>query len=244
MGKNMSLMKNEIVVLLLAVLAILLVAVAIFQPWWSARTSPELQIMSNFTLTIDASLFQTLSAVKTDANTTSTLTFAITNDTAYQDPIFQTITANRTDGNLTSLFTFSISNMTSYQHQTEQIAVLTNTTLPLTVAGLVLAIITMLLILVVTRTKMALERYTYVVGVLAAIVLLITPLHLALNVASFWGSLNIPDSNPVWKNEVLAVWGPSIGWFLTLAAALLIIVCLLPVRMRYSDRKRGIQSLK
>jgi len=244
MGKSMSITKNEIVIPLLAALAVLLAAAAIFQPWWSARTSPELQMMTNSTMTIDAGLFQTLNAARTDANETNTLAFAITNTTAYQSPIFQTITANRTDGNLTSTFTFNIGNLTSYQQQTKQIADTTNLTLPLTVVGLVLVIVTMLLILVVTRTKMALERYTYAVGVLAAIVLLIAPLQLALNVTDFWGSLNVPDSSPVWKDEVLATWGPSIGWYLTLAAALLIIVCLLPIRTMYSDRKRLTQSLK
>jgi hypothetical protein len=48
----------------------------------------------------------------------------------------------------------------------------------------------------------------------------------------------------VWNGETLATWGPSTGWFLTLAAALITIVCLLPVRTMYSDRRRGIQSLK
>jgi hypothetical protein len=242
MGKSMSIAKNEIIVPLLAVLAVLLAAAGIFQPWWSVRTSPELQMMTNSTMTIDAGLLQTLNVARTDANETSTLAFAITNATAYQDPIFQPITADREDGNLTSTFTFNIGNLADYQGQTKQIADITNLTLPLVEAGLALAIVTMFLIVVATRTKMALERYTYGLGVLAAILLLVTPLQFASGVGNFSGSLSIPNSSLVWKGETLAMWGPSMGWYLTLAASLVIIVCLLPIRTVYSDRKLRAKS--
>jgi hypothetical protein len=244
MRRTMSIKISDLVVPMLAILAVLLVALAIFQPWWSVRTSPELQAMSNSSLSIDAGLFQTLNVARTDVNSTNTTAFTISNTTAYQGPIFQMITASRTDGNLTTAFTFSINNMTSYQQQTQQIADTTNQTLPLMAAGLVLTIVSMLLLLVVTRTKMALERYTYFVGILTTIILLIAPLELAFNVTSFSGSLAITDKTSPWKGEAVVTWGPSIGWYLALAAALIIIVCLLPVRTMYSDRKRGTQSLK
>lgn len=242
------------IVPLMAIFAIILASVAIIQPWWSVRTSPELQLMGGSTTTIDANLFKTLNVVRTDGNETDTLSIAITNTAEYQSPalvpiypfsyMFRTVTANRIDGNQTSTFTFSIANLTSFEQQTKQIADTTNWTLPLALAGLILAIVTMLLILVVTTTKMKLERYTYLVGVLAAAILLIAPLQLALTVTNFSGSLAIADRTSVWNGVVLATWGPSIGWYLTIAAALIIAVCLLPVRTMYSDRRRGIQSFK
>jgi hypothetical protein len=245
MRKNMSIMRSEIVVPLLAIFAVLLVAIAIFQPWWSMNTSPELQMMTNSTMSINADLFRTLNVARTDGMnaTTSTSAFGITNTTAYQDPIFLAVTANRKDGNLTTTFTFSIGNVTIYQ-QTEQIADATNLTLAMVVTGLVLAIVMMLLTLMITIRKMPLERYTYLVGVLAAIILLVAPLQMALNVTGFSGSLALDSKTSVWNGETLATWGPSTGWFLTLAAALITIVCLFPVRIMYSDRRRGIQSLK
>jgi hypothetical protein len=246
MRKTMSIMRSDLIVPLLAILAVLLAAIAIIQPWWSVRTSPELQLMTNSTMNIDAGLFQTLTATRTDANagTTNTTAFAITNNTAYQDPIFRTITASRTDGNITTTFTFNINNVTSYQQQTQQIHDTTKQTLPLMAAGLVLTIVTMLLTILITRTDMALERYTYVAGVLAVIILLIAPLELAYNVTSFTGSLAITAKTSVWNGEAIAMWGPSIGWYLAIAAALITSVCLLPVRTMYTDRKRRTQSYK
>jgi len=250
----MLIMRSDVIVPILAIFAVILASVAIIQPWWSVRTSPELQLMSNSTTTIDANLFKTLNVERTDGNETDTLSIAITNTTEYQDPasvpiypfsyMFRTVTASRTDGSLTNEFKFSIGNLTSFAQQTKQIAETTNQTLPLALAGLVLTIVTMLLILVITRTKMKLERYTYMVGVLAAAILLIAPLQLAFGVTSFSGSFAIADRTSAWNGEVLAAWGPSIGWYLTIAAALVIAVCLLPVRTMYSDRRRGIQSLK
>lgn len=245
MEKTKSIIRADIVVPLLAVLAVLLAAGAILQPWWSMRTSPELQMMTNSTMSIDAGLFKRLNAARTDPNgTTSMLSFAITNDTAYQSPIFETITVNRTDEGLRSSFTFNISDLRDYQQQTKDLANTTGLTLILAGTGLVLAIVTMLLIIVVTRTKMTLERYTYAVGVLAVIFLLIAPLQLATGVTNFWGSLSIPASSQIWGGEALATWGPALGWYFMFAAALLVIVCLLPIRSMYSERMRGIQSLK
>jgi hypothetical protein len=244
MRRTISIKKSDLIVPTLAILAVLLVALAIFQPWWSVRTSPELQAMSNSSLSIDVGLFQKLNVARTDLDSTNATAFKISNTTAYQDPIFQTITASRTDGNQTTAFTFSISNITSYKQQTQQIADTTKQTLPLMAAGLVLTIGSMLLLLVITRTKMALERYTYLVGILATIILLIAPLELAFNVTKFSGSFVITDHASAWNGEAVVTWGPSIGWYLALAAALIIIVCLLPVRMTYSDRKRLTQSFK
>lgn len=242
MRKTISSIRKEIIVPSLAILAVLLAALAVFQPWWSVRTSPELQMATSSTITIDADLFKILNVMRTDSNVTTTTTFAMTNSTAYQDPIFGTITGNRTDGNVTSTFTFSIG--TGFQQQAEQMADATNLTLPLVVAGLVLTMATMILILLVTRTKMALERYTYAVGVLAAIVLLIAPLQLASSVSGFWGSPTMTSADSVWQGQTVAIWGAAVGWYLALGAALMVIVCLLPMRIMYSDRKRGIQSLK
>jgi len=241
----MSIMRSEIVVPLLAIFAVLLVAIAIFQPWWSMNTSPELQMMTNSTMNINADLFRTLNVARTDGTnaTTSTSAFDITNTTAYQDPIFLAVTANRKDGNLTTMFTFSIGNVTISQ-QTKQIADATNLTLAMVVTGLVLTIVMMLLILMITIRKMPLERYTYLIGILAAIILLIAPLQMSFNVTGFSGSYALKSKTSVWNGETLATWGPSTGWFLTLAAALITIVCLFPVRIMYSDRRRGIQSLK
>jgi len=241
----MSIMRSEIVVPLLAIFAVLLVAIAIFQPWWSMNTSPELQMMTNSTMSINADLFRTLNVARTDGTnaTTSTSAFGITNTTAYQDPIFLAVTANRKDGNLTTTFTFSIGNVTISQ-QTKQIADATNLTLAMVVTGLVLAIVMMLLTLMITIRKMPLERYTYLIGILAAIILLVAPLQMSFNVTGFSGSLALNSKTSVWNGEPLATWGPSTGWFLTLAAAFIAIVCLLPVRTMYSDRRRGIQSLK
>jgi hypothetical protein len=244
MRKTMSIIRSDLVVPLLAILAVLLAAIAIIQPWWSVRTSPELQLMTNSTLNIDAGLFQTLTATSTDtgAGTTNTTMFAITNKTAYQDPIFRTIMVDRIDGNITTTFTFNVSNMTSYQQQTQQIHDTTKQTLPLMVIGLVLTIVTMLLTVLITRTGMALEKYTYLAGVLAVMILLIAPLELAYSVASFSGSLAITDRASVWNRETVAMWGPSTGWYLAIAAALIIIVYLLPVRVMYSDRKLRTQT--
>jgi hypothetical protein len=246
MRKNMSIMRSDLVVPLLAILVVLLAAIAIFEPWWSMNTSPELQLMTNSTMSINAGLLRTLNVARTDAMgaNTSTLTFAITNTTAYQDPIFQAITANRTDGNLTTTFTFSIGNVTISQ-QAKQIADDTNLTLAMVVTGLILAVVMMLLIIMITIRKMPLERYTYWIGILAAIILLVAPLQMSFNVGGFSGALALTGrAFSVWNGETLATWGPSTGWFLTLAAALMAIVCLLPVRRMYSDRRRGIQSLK
>ena len=246
--------RREIVVPLLALLAVILVALAIFQPWWSVRTSPELQLLSNSTMTVDANLFKTLNVLRTDGAETDTLAISIINTTAYQSPVsvkafpfsyvFRTVKTNRTDNASLTSFAFSFNNMTSFEDQTKQIAGLSFQTMLLTLVGLALAIVTLLMIVVVTRTNIAIERYTYLVGVLATIFLLIAPLGLTFNVTSFSGSLAIAAPKSVWDGETLVTWGPSIGWFLSIAAALIIAACLLPIRTIYSDRRRGIQSFK
>jgi hypothetical protein len=248
MRKNMSIMRSEIVVPLLAIFAILLAAIAIFQPWWSMNTSPELQMIANYTMSLNAGLFRTLHVATTNITdgTTSALAFGLTNTTAYQDPIFQTITASRTDGNLTTTVTFNIVNVAASQVP-KQIANATNLTLAMLATGLVLTIVMMLLILMITVRKMPLERYAYLIGIVATIILLVAPLQMSLNITGFSGSSVLNDKTSVWNGETLAAWGPSTGWFLALAAALMTIVCLLPIRMIYADRRRGIvrlQSLK
>jgi heme/copper-type cytochrome/quinol oxidase subunit 4 len=242
MQKTKSSIRNEIIVPSLAILAVLLALLGVFQPWWAVRTSPELQMVANSTMTVDADLFKVLNVVRTDANVTTTATFAMTNSTAYQDPIFRTITGNRTDAGVTSTFTFGLG--TGFQQQAKQMANAMNLTLPLALVGLVLAVATTILIFLVIRKKMALERYTYAVGVLAAIVLLIAPLQLATGVNGFWASTSITSYNSVWQGQTVSISGAAVGWYLMLGAALMIIVCLLPVRIIYSDKKRGIQSLK
>lgn len=254
MKKNVSKTRKEILVPLLATLAVILVVVAIFQPWWSVRTSPEMQLLSNSTMTVDMNLFKTLNVVRTDGTNTDTLAINIINTTAYQSPVsvkaypfsyvFRTITTNRTDNASLTSFAFSFNNLTSFQDQTRQIFGMTYQTMLLMLVGLALAIATVLMTTAVTRTDMAIERYTYLVGVLAVILLLIAPLGLAFSVTSFSGSLQIAAPKSVWDGETLLTWGPSVGWFLSIAAALITAVCLLPIRTIYSDRKRGIQSLK
>jgi hypothetical protein len=256
MEKTMSIIRSDLVIPLLALLGVILVAVAIMQPWWSFRTSPELQLLSNSnsTMTIDANLFKTLNVARTDGTQTDTLAISIVDTSAYRSPasvpvypfsfVFRNVTASRTDGNYTSAFTFSLSNTTDFEQQTRQISETSSMALPLIVAGLMLSIVTLLLISVVTRTKMALERYAYLVGVLSTIVLLIAPLQLTFYTTSFSGSFAIKDKYSIWKGDILATWGPSIGWYLTIAAALIMVVCLLSLRTMCSDRRRGIQSLK
>jgi ABC-type dipeptide/oligopeptide/nickel transport system permease component len=243
MRRKIAIIKSTTVVPLLVILAVLLVLIAIFQPWWSMNTSPELQMMTNTMITANVGLFRTVNVARTDTNATNTLTFDITNTTAYQDPIFQAVTAKRTDGNFTTTFTFGISNTTTSE-VAKDVADQTNQTFILVITGLVLAIAMMILILMITMRNMPLEKYTYAIGVLATVVLLIAPVLLALNVPYFFGSTTLTYISSTWNGRTLATWGPSTGWYLSIAAALIIIVCLLPVRTMYSDRRRGMQSLK
>jgi hypothetical protein len=245
--KKTSIIRSDIVVPLLAIFAVLLVAIAFSQPWWSMNTSPEWQMMASSTTSVNVGLYGTVNVVRTDVNesnsTTSTLTFGATNTSAYEDPIFNMITVSRQDGSLTTTFTFGVGNLTISQ-VAKGIAGQANLTLTLAVTGLVLAIATMLLTLMITIRKMPLEKYTYVIGVLATIMLLVAPILLSLSVAGFSGSSTLAYRGSVWNGETLATWGPSTGWFLAVAAALITMVCLLPIRTMYSDRRRGIQSLK
>jgi hypothetical protein len=245
MRRNMNILRSENLVPLLCLFAILLVAIAIFQPWWSLNTSPELQALSNSTMSINAGLFRTLNVATTNVTdgTANSTSFALTNATAYNNPIFQTFTANRTDGNLTTTFIFTIGNLTVPQ-QAKQIANATNLTLAMVVTGLALAIVMMLLTIMVTVRKMPLERYTYLVGILAAVFLLLAPLQMYVNTTGLSGSLVLNMRHSIWDGETLAAWGPSTGFFLTLAAALVTIVCLLPIRTIYADRRRGIVRAK
>ena len=242
---NLGSIKKQPVALLLALLAVLLVVIAIFQPWWSMNTSPELQMLTNSTMNINAGLFRTLNVGTTNitAGTTNATSFGITNTTAYQGLIFQPFNANRTDANATNTFmttfTFSVANLTIAQ-QAKQIADDTNLTLAMVITGLVLTVVMTLLIYLTTVQKMPLERYAYLVGVLAAVLLLLAPLQMTNNVSNFAGSLALSMRGSVWDGETLATWGPSTGWFLTLAAALLDIVCLLPIRRIYAERRRGL----
>jgi hypothetical protein len=245
--KKKSVIRSDIVFPLLAIFAVLLAGIAFSQPWWSMNTSPEWQMMSSSTMTVNVGLYRTVSVVRTDPNgtasATSTFTFDATNTSAYKDPIFNMITVSRQDGNKTTAFTFGVSNMTIAQ-VAKGIADQANLTLALAATGMVLAIATALLILMITIRGMALEKYTYLAGVLATIMLLVAPLLLSMNVAGFSGSWTLAYRGSVWNGETLATWGPSTGWFLAAVAALITMVCLLPVRTMYSDRKRGIQSLK
>jgi hypothetical protein len=242
MTKSIATIRSEGIVFLLALFAVLLVLIAIFQPWWSLNTSPELQMFTNSTMNINAGLFRTLSVATTNATdgTTNATSFSITNTTAYNDPIFQTFNANRTDGSVTTTFTFSAGNLTIAQ-LAKQIANDTNLTLIMLVTGLVLAIVMTLLTVMVTMRNMPLERLAYLVGVLAAVFLLLAPLQMYNNVAGFSGSFALNMKHSIWNGETLATWGPSTGWFLTLAAGLVDIVCLLPIRRAYSERRRGLK---
>jgi hypothetical protein len=243
MRKKIAIVRSNIVVPLLTIFAILLVIIAIFQPWWSMNTSPELQLMTETTIAANVGLFRTLNVARTDSNATNTLTFEATNTTAYQDPIFQMVTARRTDSNMTTTFTFGIRNMTISQ-VAENIADQTNLTLALVTTGLGLSIAMMILILAITMRNMPFERYTYAIGVLATIILLVAPVLFALNVPDFSGSTTLTYAGSPWNGETLATWGPSTGWYLSIAAALIILVCLMPIRTMYSDRRRLMQSLK
>lgn len=248
-------MNKDMLVPLLEILAVILVAVAITQPWWSVRTTPELQLLSpsGSSITVDENLFKTLNVVRTNPNGTDALAITIVNATEYRNPVlvnaypfsymFQDITAERIDGTETS-FTFNLGNMTSFETQTKQIIRMTDQTLLLLLAGLVLATVTTLLTIAVTRMNMAVEIWAILAGALAAIILLIGPLMLYSNVNSFSGSLQVTIRNSVWRGDPIVTWGPSIGWYLPIAAALLILVCLYPINMIRADRKRGIQSLK
>jgi len=241
MRKNMENLTRKPIPLLVALLAVLLVGIAIFEPWWSTNTSPELQMLSNSTLSINAGLFRTLNVATTNATdgTANAASFGITNTTAYLDPIFQPFNADRLDGNLTTTFTFSVANLTVAQ-QANQIANDTNLTLALVTTGLVLAIMMAFLTIIVNTRKMPVERYAYLIGVLAVAILLLAPLQMYNNVAGFAGSLTLGIKESPWYGQTLATWGPSTGWFLALAAALVEIVCLLPIRKAYAERRRGI----
>jgi hypothetical protein len=95
--KKRNLSKTEAVVSALVALAVLLAITGVFQPWFTVRTSPEFQLITNSSMSIEVNLFQTVTVTRTDGNVTDTLAFALSNDTAYGSGMFKTMTGMRTD---------------------------------------------------------------------------------------------------------------------------------------------------
>jgi hypothetical protein len=130
--KKRNFAKTEMLVPIIVALAVLLVITGIIQPWFSVRTSPELQLITNSTISIDVNLFQTVTATRTDGNVTNTLTFTLSNDTAYNSNVFETITGTRTDAstitssevnvtdNLNTTVAFTVTDIGAYRGQITQ----------------------------------------------------------------------------------------------------------------------------
>jgi hypothetical protein len=286
-------LKAETLVPALIALGVLLVITGVFQPWFSVRTSPELQLMTNSTMSMDVSLFQTVTVTRTDGNLTNGVTFALGNDTAYSSDIFQTMSGTRTDVNATkrspdvnvtdtvdTTVELNVTHIGAYQGKItqtdtkvteaanptgtfttdthfnseveasmDQRSEMTSTFViaaSLTVAGLALSVLALGLALISGKTRMVAERFSYVLGVLGALLLLMAPLLMALGVTNFWGSLSIASGAFLWEKEAIVTWGPSIGWYLTFAASLTLFACSLLIRTAYLDKKRilAVQSLK
>jgi hypothetical protein len=236
MTKKLSFERKQLILLGLMVLGALFIIAAIFSPWWSLRTSTEAETITNSAMTVDFNLFQSLTA---------------------------TCNSNMTDANSTTTITSPIANITAGQTQGDQITSVYSVTLSLTAVGLTLSIVTLLLTIIPRKTT---QKYTYIVGVVAAIVLLIAPLYLATTldmskastispipvlpewisltpseITTFWGSKQIPTSAayPTWaQGQRYWIWGPSTGWYLTYAASFLIGACSLIMRTMYLHGKR------
>jgi len=240
----------------------------LFQTVIVTRTDGNVTNALTFTLSNDTAyasdIFQAMTGTRTDTNAArrsadvnvtetvdTTITFNVTDIGAYRGQVSQTDQNETRVVNSTGTFTTITTkvfngNVTASMKQKSEITTILGTTTALTVAGLVFSILAPALVLISGKTKRILERYAYVFGILGALLLLVGPMLTAANVTNFWGSLQLSPGAFLWKNEAIMTWGPSIGWYLTLAAALMLLPCSLFIRTAYLDKKRVLatQSLK
>jgi hypothetical protein len=198
---------------------------------------------------------------------TSNEAYVITNSTIIADfNLFNAITVTQTDKNSTITMMFTIANITNNQATVNRVTSTFGVTLILIVAGLALSIVAMGLTIVSVR-KSAFEKYQNIIGLLAALLLIIAPLYLAANlnlsdsvisnispmptpslwvnltsseITNFWGSKQIPKSGlyPFWaQGQRFWIWGPSMGWYLAYSGSLLLVIDFLTLRTKRLDKK-------
>jgi hypothetical protein len=229
--------RNEMILSGILLLGIILVIASVFTPWWTIELSPEAEMLENASMTTDYNLFSN-------------------------------VAATQSIGNITTTSSVSIANMTGDQAFADQTGYTFNVTFWIAMLGLILALIVFVLITIVpAKTRTRFGRLTYYVGIIAAILLFVSPVYLATNlklstasrvspvpvpsewiepipanVTTFWGAEQIPKTGayPAWaRGQMFWVWGGSTGWYLTFASSFLIGACALVMRSVYVAKKRA-----
>jgi hypothetical protein len=232
-----TLLKEEKLVLSIIILSILFVAVAIFSPWWTIKTSPEAERITNSSMTVDFNLFGTITATIKNSNS-STLTYPIGNITEEGDYAKQ----------LTSTFSNTLT-----------LAVIG---LALSVATILLCILATKIkiqlgkFIYLTGIVGALVLFASPMYLMANMDLskasMISPIQVPSTfisvkpseIKTFWGSKQIPASiqYPAWaQNQRFWIWGPSTGWYLTYAASFLLGLCSL-VMPKTAKKRESLQT--
>jgi hypothetical protein len=206
----------------LVFVALIFLIAAVFLPWWSIKLASEAELVVNASARIDYTVTQTVTASKSTENKTFTGSFS-------------DLTSNQADKDaLTSLFNATL--------------ILVMVGLVLTIITLVFVFVPKLRSRLFAYTSIT----TFVAGILLFIAVVnlafrmplqvskllqlahpdfkLPPSWVSINpsdIGDFWGSKKIPSAAefPSWvQGGDFWVWGPSIGWYLTFVAALLLIM--------------------
>jgi len=202
------------------IVSLIITVLGIYLPWWSVRTTNEVEILLNATARADYGLLQTVSAGKRVENETESVFVLIGNLTKSED--------NRNA--VTSLFNTT----------------LTLVLVGLALAGLSLVLIIISILkrplykFAVAASLVAafllLGAPIYMMSTVEALIPKfdsVMPIGIPSkwvsirpgDITSFWGSISIPKSKafPVWvQGGNFWLWGAALGWFLTLTAGLLL----------------------
>jgi hypothetical protein len=212
---------------LFIIIALIFASLGIYYPWWSIKTSREVEIALQIAARANYGILQTVSTSKTIGNNTESILLSI-----------QDLTKNDANRNsINSVFNIVIT--------------LTGLGIGFAILSLLLIIISTLrrlqrfaligtfiaaILLIVAPLYFATTSYSLFANLDSVMPVDIPSTWAPLepkSINSFWGSIAVPKTAdfPTWlKDQTFWTWGAAFGWYLTFMAGVLLFVFALSIR--------------
>ena len=214
----------------LALVALVLSIAAIYSPWWSIKTTREVELDYNATASVEFNLLHTVSASLKDQNTSQSITIPLENLTSTESDkqaiasVFNT-TFNLLMGGVTlTILSMTLILLLGFGKPVSTLA---------TIAG-------------IAATAVLLAAPIYLTFSLPPFVAKFsTPISTPsswplLQVEEFWGSIKMLGSSDVqfW------IWGAAIGWYMAFIASFLPFIASMSIRFRRSPQVKKTEKIE